>query len=102
MEQYNLSNISAKEFNAFLNQAMLIHFDEGNQVPSSVIRVTELESYSPLERGPFSVEFQTTGDETYRPQGIYKINHPEIKDLNVFLVPVGKDVNGMKYEAVFS
>jgi len=35
-------------------------------------------------------------------QGIYRIDHPVINGLDVFLVPIGKDNKGMKYEAVFS
>lgn len=101
METYNLSLIKADDFKTCLNQPIDVHFPDST-VPSVLTRITELNSYSPLERGAFSIEMQTTGDMACRPQGIYRINHPVIKDLDVFLVPIGKDSKGMKYEAVFS
>ena len=101
METYNLSLIKAEDFKDFLNQSLDVHFPDST-VPSVLTRITDLNSYSPLERGAFSIELQTTGDMTNRPQGIYRINHPVINSLDVFLVPIGKDSNGMKYEAVFS
>ncbi len=102
MEPYDISLIKADDFRTCLNQPLNVHFEGGITASSLVIRVTDLNSYSPLERKPFSVELQTTGDMTYRPQGICRIDHPVVNDLEVFLVPIGKDDNGMKYEAVFS
>lgn len=102
METYNLSLIKADDFKSCLNEPLNIHFSESLMVSSVLTRITDLNSYSPLERGAFSIELQTTGDMTCRPQGIYRINHPVINNLDVFLVPIGRDNNGMKYEAVFS
>jgi hypothetical protein len=102
METYNLSLVQADDFKTYLNQPVDVHFSESAKVSSVITRITELNSYSPLERAAFSVELQTTGDMTMRPQGIYRINHPVINGLDVFLVPIGLDRNGMKYEAVFS
>lgn len=102
METYNLSLIKSDDFKACLNRPLDVHFSESAAISSVVTRVTDLNSYSPLERPAFSVELQTTGDMTVRPQGIYRINHPVINGLDVFLVPIGMDNNGMKYEAVFS
>jgi hypothetical protein len=42
---------------------------------------------------------QTTG---YYQQGIYIIYHPSKGEIYTFLVPLGLDKEGMKYEAVFS
>ena len=102
METYDLSLINAEDFKAYLNQPLDVHFSDSIKVSSIVTRITDLGSYSPLERGPFSIELQTTGDMTCRVQGIYRIDHPVINGLDVFLVPIGKDNKGMKYEAVFS
>ncbi|MDQ6481322.1 DUF6916 family protein [Dyadobacter sp. LHD-138] len=102
METYDLSKITAADFSEYLDQTMDIHFSETGAVAASVVKVTDLDNYSPLERGAFSVVLQTIGDNAHHPQGIYVIEHPENKKLEVFLVPIGPGQNGMKYEAVFS
>ncbi|CAG5072645.1 hypothetical protein DYBT9623_04226 [Dyadobacter sp. CECT 9623] len=102
MEAYDLSTITADDFSKYMNQTFDVYFAETQIVPSALTRVTRLSSYTPLERGPFSLELQTSGDHAPRPQGIYRIAHPEIGNIEVFLVPVGTDVKGMRYEAVFS
>lgn len=102
MDAYDLSKITADHFSKFLNQTLDIYFTETQTVPSVLTKVTSLNSYTPLERGPFSIEFQTGGDHAYRQQGIYRIAHPELGDIELFLVPIAPDANGMRYEAVFS
>jgi hypothetical protein len=36
------------------------------------------------------------------PQRIYRLQHEELGQLELFLVPIGPDADGMCYEAVFS
>ena len=102
METYDLSKLNAEDFKSCLNQNMNIHFSGGETLSCEIIKVTELNGYSPLERGAFSVVFQTTADTSYREQGIHQIDLPKVKGLDIFLVPVSVDKNGMNYEAVFS
>ena len=94
--------MTADDFSKYKDQTLDVYFSETQIVPSVLTRVTRLSSYTPLERGPFSLEFQTSGDHSHRPQGIYKIAHPDIRNIEVFLVPIGPDAKGMRYEAVFS
>jgi hypothetical protein len=36
------------------------------------------------------------------PQGTYRLSHAELGELDLFLVPIGPDAEGMRYEAVFA
>jgi hypothetical protein len=36
------------------------------------------------------------------PQRIYRLRHPVMGELDLFLVPIGPDGEGMRYEAVFT
>jgi len=36
------------------------------------------------------------------PQGLHKLAHPQMGECELFLVPVGPDNAGMRYQAVFS
>ena len=102
METYDLSKLTAQDFKDHLGQTLNIEFANGEAVSASVEKITELETYSPLERGAFSVVLQTPGDQSPRQQGIYTLLHPQSGPLEVFLVPIARDKGGVKYEAVFS
>lgn len=102
METYDLSKITSADFSKHLDQPIKIYFSETVAADARVVKVTDIDSYSPLERGAFSVVLQTVEDKSHYPQGVYVVDHPENKKLEVFLVPIGPGQNGMKYEAVFS
>ncbi len=38
----------------------------------------------------------------HAPQGTYRLTHAELGTLEVFLVPIGPDAGGMRYEAIFN
>ncbi len=49
----------------------------------------------------FSLYFLSRGDFML-PQGTYRINHEQLGEMEIFLVPTAHDNNGFKYEAVFN
>lgn len=51
------------------------------------------ESFSLVFRGPL---------QPVLPQRIYRLEHEGLGTLEIFLVPVGPDKDGMRYEAVFN
>lgn len=56
---------------------------------------------APQRRAPFSIVFR--GPPTpILPQRIYRLVHAEIGEFELFLVPIGPDEQGMRYEAVFT
>jgi hypothetical protein len=54
-----------------------------------------------LSRQPFSLIFRGPR-EPLLPQRIYSLQHPSLGTLEIFLVPIGPDGSGQRYEAVFS
>ena len=52
-------------------------------------------------RQPFSIVFRGPGD-VLLPQHTYRMEHPEIGDFELFLVPIGPDEKGLRYEAIFT
>ena len=68
--------------------------------------LTEVKAYmgqsnddSDMER--FSAFFHGAADR-YLPQGTYALEHDAMGALDLFLVPIGKDEKGFRYEAVFN
>jgi hypothetical protein len=52
-------------------------------------------------RAPFSLVFRAPRG-TDIPQRTYELRHPEIGAFGIFLVPIGPDETGPRYEAVFN
>jgi hypothetical protein len=52
-------------------------------------------------REPFSLLFVGPPDPVL-PQATYLLGHPALGELPIFLVPVGRDADGARYEAVFA
>lgn len=55
----------------------------------------------PDARAPFSLMFRAPA-ESALPQGIRPLAHDELGDLELFLVPVANEPDGLRYQAVFS
>ena len=51
------------------------------------------------KRQPFSLTFRGPG---YLPQKIYRLEHAKLGALEMFLVPLGPDDKGMRFEAIFT
>ena len=49
---------------------------------------------------PFALIFQSS-ITAYLPQGTYRITHPVIGEQDIFIVPLGPNTTGMRYEATF-
>jgi hypothetical protein len=54
-----------------------------------------------LQREAFSLTFLGPADPILT-QRIYRLRHAELGILEIFLVPVGSDSNGTRYEAAFT
>jgi hypothetical protein len=52
-------------------------------------------------REPFSLVFRGPRSP-YARQGTYRLEHDGLGSLSLFLVPIGPDAAGMRYEAVFT
>ena len=53
------------------------------------------------QRNQFSLFFRGPTERAL-PQGIYRLAHSELGELELFLVPLGPDGEGMRYEAAFA
>jgi hypothetical protein len=90
------------DFAPFLDHSFQISFTPEISIPAILIMAKEFDSYSPADRKPFSLIFRTDQKKEYFPQAIRILHHPEKGEISVFLVPLGPDQLGMRYEAIFS
>lgn len=90
-------------FSGLLHQTFLMNVPDGSTQAIELIEVRDLgervsgdarlENYALLFRAP---------GKGHVPQGTYAIEHEAIGTLDVFLVPIGPDTLGMRYEVIFN
>lgn len=90
------------DFHACLNQTFLLDAGEHGEVSLQLIRVDRHpDSVSTDGRDVFSVLLRGPADLTFD-QRIYHLSNETMGEMDLFIVPVGPDQQGMRYEAVFS
>jgi hypothetical protein len=75
--------------------------DGGGTIIMKLAEVTGLGRGAPGRRDPYSLVFRGP-PAPILPQRIYRLRHERMGDLELFLVPIGPDGEGMRYEAIFT
>lgn len=86
-------------FSGHLNTKFLMHYGDSRTAELELTSVSDVGS-SPRQI-QFSVVFHGPNDAPIA-QGTYKIEHDKLGALELFLVPIGKDDTGVRYEAIFN
>jgi hypothetical protein len=74
---------------------------DGRALALTLASVDALPAASDGGRAPFSLEFvDATPDHV--PQQIVALEHPEVGAFELFVVPLGPDARGMRYQAIFT
>lgn len=77
--------------------------EDSVQVPVLLTEITRLATDGSRlrRREPFSLVFHATRDARLEQQ-IYRVEKPGMDPFECFLVPIGPDQNGMRFEAVYT
>ncbi len=94
-----LESFTVQTFSRHLGSTFRIHPDASSSLGFELISATRLGEGSAGR--PFSIVFRGPGD-VLLPQRIYRMEHEEIGVFDLFLVPIGPDEEGLRYEAVFT
>ena len=86
-------------FSEDVGKTLLMHCGNGQTAELKIVSVTDVGS-SPRQL-QFSVVFQAPVTAPIE-QGIYRIEHDKLGELELFLVPIGRDKDGVQYEASFN
>lgn len=89
------------DFQACLNQSFsLVDGDYSDEL--TLVRIDRFGEKNTIEGGEaFSVVFLSKKQEPI-PQQTYQVSNQKLGDLHLFIVPIGQDESGVRYEAVFS
>lgn len=96
----DLETLTASDFAPLLHAQFLVASDDSEPFDAELIEVSEAATQGPL-RKQFSLVFRG-GPTPPLSQRIYRVEHDELGALEIFLVPLGPDVVGQRYEAVFT
>ena len=94
---------TASYFERHLGLRFRLHADDVVDVELLEVDEVGVGSGAPPQtaRAPFSIVFLGPRDPIL-PQRIYRLEHDELGTLDLFLVPIGRDDAGVRYEAVFT
>ena len=89
-------------FAPHLGETFRIQAADSPSADMTMIEATALgqETASEGQRAQFSLVFRGARDRVL-PQRIYRVAHDALGEFDLFLVPIGPDQEGMRYEAVF-
>lgn len=71
------------------------------EIPLSLREALPLQNYLRLARPPFSLTF-VGSNPVILPQRLYRLAHKSLGKVSIFLVPVGRDAQGVNYQATFN
>ncbi len=94
--------LTRERFSELLDHVFKVVLDD-SVLELQLVQVDPVESVGapPDLRRPFSLIFRGPL-EPVLPQRLYPIDNERMGALDIFLVPIGRDAQGMRYEAVFS
>ena len=96
-----LDDLTQETFAPHVGSTFHIRLNPQETVPVELAEITEFPDHEGPRRAPFSLIFR--GAHSFvLPQRTYQIENEKIPSLELFLVPIGPDSKGMRYEAVFN
>jgi hypothetical protein len=97
-----LQDLTCENFGHCLNQVFRLNCDSGT-FEVKLIECRKLDSHgrSQGQREPFSLMFLGPR-QPILPQRIYNFDFGQLGTLEIFIVPIGTDALGVRYQAVFT
>lgn len=94
---------SEEEFKQHLNTPFRVQVNAPKPIDLTLVAVESRPSESTEQQGMerFSVFFLGS-PEFLLPQTTYRLTHPQMGEFDIFLVAVGKEPEGYRYEAVYN
>ena len=97
-----LEDLRLEDFAPITGETFSMRVSEDLEVPVELVEATSLGA-RPLEGRPEAFALVFRGPPDLRAaQGIYRIEHERLGVLEIFVVPIGPDATGMRYEAIFN
>lgn len=96
-----LETLTKDTWDKYLNQTFQIEIAEGQALPLILDEVSGYGRNSDASREAYTLLFHGPL-QPILPQRIYRMANQLMGEMDIFLVPIGMDSVGMRYEAIFS
>lgn len=90
---------SLARFEPLVGSRFLLRLDDAGSLPACLVQARP-GCGGGDGRQPFSLTFEAPAEPAL-PQRIYRLEHPQLEAMDLFLVPVARTATGLHYEAVF-
>jgi hypothetical protein len=99
----SLDRLTAEDFAPLIGDAFAFDAGEPGRLELELVEVNAVpdSGVGTAEREPFELLFRGPAEPIFAQQ-IFPLEHPALGRLDVFLVPVGRQQDGARYEAIFS
>lgn len=95
-----MKQLRLEDFTDKVGATFRLRTDDGEAIDVELIEAAKT-GKQVLERQPFSIVFRIP-DGVVEHQRIYRVEHDELGEIDLFLVPIGPGKEGMQCEAVFT
>lgn len=92
--------LTLARFEPLVGSRFTLRLDEAAGLPARLVEARAGRGGESQGRQPFSLTFEAP-PEPALPQRIYRLEHPQLEAMDLFLVPVARTAAGLQYEAVF-
>lgn len=96
-----LETLTPATFTQHLNSRFRIDLGGQGKLDVVLYAVELHEAHPGPRQQPFSLHFRGP-HRAALPQQIYRLEHDQLAPMDIFLVTIGPDAEGMRYEAVFN
>jgi len=97
-----MQDLTLQHFAEHLNKPFTVVTEQGDMA-FTLVEARTLSHPLPqgTTRSAFSLLFHSDSPVLF-PQGIYRMDHPDIGEVEIFLVPIARQQPGFVYQAVFN
>ena len=96
-----LDQVQVEEFEPLVGTILRLS-SGSDHVDLELTEARRLRSPSPRQSSPFALVLRHNGAKQSFGQGMYRLHHPTLGEMDLFVVPIGPDANGMCYEVTFN
>lgn len=92
--------LTLASFEPLVGSRFTLRLDDAAELPAQLIEARAGRGGAQGCRQPFSLTFEAP-PEPALPQRTYRLEHPQLDAMDLFLVPVARTATSLQYEAVF-
>jgi hypothetical protein len=96
-----LENLTIDDFKDRVGEAFTATAADGRTLALTLTSVDGLQARPDADRTPFSLKFRDQAQD-HVPQQTVAIEHAGLGTFDLFVVPLGPEPEGMRYEAIFT